>query len=111
MVFFLWLSNSVPFCLLSASYLRFYIATDERNSSALDIIASKGAVFMGDLLTIEDRRLFGWPLMITDVRALVEQATLAHAGYFYAHGMSSVAGGITNMRAGRGADPRTLLLD
>ncbi|THH21521.1 hypothetical protein EW146_g25 [Bondarzewia mesenterica] len=89
----------------------FYIATDERDPEALDIISKGGAVFMSDLLTIEDRRAFGWPLMITDVRALVEQATLAHSAYFYAHAMSSVAGGIVNMRAARGVDPRTILLD
>ena len=68
-------------------------------------------MFLNDLLTIEDRRAFGWPLIITDVRALVEQALLAHSAYFYAHSMSSVAGGIMNMRAARGADPRTILLD
>ncbi|TFY57376.1 hypothetical protein EVG20_g8576 [Dentipellis fragilis] len=89
----------------------FYIATDERDPDALDIIASHGAVFFEDLLTIEDRRAFGWALMLTDVRALVEQAILARGAYFYAHSMSSVAGGITNMRAARGADPRTILLD
>ncbi|KAI0068212.1 hypothetical protein BV25DRAFT_1818597 [Artomyces pyxidatus] len=89
----------------------FYIATDERDPHSLQVISSHGAVFMNDLLTIEDRRAFGWPLMITDVRALVEQALLAHSAFFYGHGMSSVAGGIMNMRAVRGADPRTMLLD
>ena len=36
--------------------------------------------------------------MFTDVLALVEQATLAHAAFFYAHAMSSVAGGVVNLR-------------
>lgn len=53
---------------------------------------------MYDLLTIEDRHAFGWALMFTDVLALVEQATLAHAAFFYAHAMSSVAGGVINLR-------------
>ncbi|TFY73589.1 hypothetical protein EWM64_g10423 [Hericium alpestre] len=89
----------------------FYVATDERDADALKAIAAGGAVFLNDLLTIEDRQAFGWPLMVTDVRALVEQALLARSAYFYAHSMSSVAGGIVNMRAARGADPRTTLLD
>ncbi|TFY76959.1 hypothetical protein EWM64_g7055 [Hericium alpestre] len=89
----------------------FYVATDERNPEALDTIAKGGAVFLNDLLTIEDRQEFGWPLLLTDVRALVEQAVLARSAYFYAHAMSSVAGGIMNMRAVRGADPRTIQLD
>lgn len=87
------------------------MATDERDQDSLAIIASNGAIFLNDLLTIDDRRIYGWPLMITDVRALVEQALLARSSYFYAHAMSSVAGGIVNMRAARGADPRTVLLD
>jgi hypothetical protein len=90
---------------------RFYIATDERDSGNLTYIAEHGAVLVSDLLTIEDRRQFGWPLMISDVLSILEQATLAHAAYFYAHSMSSVAGGVINMRAARGADPRTALLD
>jgi hypothetical protein len=60
---------------------------------------------------MEDRRVFGWPLMFTDVRAILEQALMAHSAYFYGHGMSSVAGGIVNMRAAHGADPRTVLID
>jgi len=89
----------------------FYVATDERDPANLEVVASRGAVFLNDLLTMEDRREFGWPLMVTDVRAVVEQAMLSHSYYFYAHGMSSVAGGVMNMRAARGADPRTLLID
>jgi hypothetical protein len=63
------------------------------------------------LLTIDDRRAFGWPIMLTDVVGLVEQAVLAHAYYFYAHAMSSYAGGVINMRAAAGQDPRTAFSD
>ena len=90
---------------------RFYVATDERNPEALKVIRDAGAVLMMDLLTMEDRRDFGWPLIITDVMALVEQAVLFHCAFFYGHAMSSLAGVITNMRAARGADPRTMFLE
>jgi hypothetical protein len=90
---------------------RFYIATDERDSGNLTYLRNQGAVLVSDLLTIEDRHKFGWLLIITDVLSILEQATLSHAAYFYAHSMSSVAGGVVNMRAARGADPRTALLD
>ena len=89
----------------------FYVATDERDPEALKVITEAGAVLLSDLLTMDDRREFGWPLMITDVRALVEQALLVHSAFFYGHGMSSLAGVVTNLRASRGADPRTMLLD
>jgi len=89
----------------------FFVATDERDPDAQRKIAAAGAVFMDDLLTIDDRRAFGWPLMITDVRALVEQQVLAHSAFFYGHAMSSLAGAIMNLRAARGADPRTMLLE
>lgn len=89
----------------------FYVATDERSPEGLKVIREAGAVLMMDLITMEDRRDFGWPLIITDVMALVEQAVLFHSAFFYGHGMSSLAGVITNMRAARGADPRTMALD
>jgi hypothetical protein len=89
----------------------FYVATDERDPDARRIIADNGAIFISDLLTMEDRRKYGWPLMITDVLALVEQRLLVHSAFFYGHAMSSLAGVITNMRAARGADPRTMLID
>jgi len=88
-----------------------YIATDERDRGNLTYLTDHGVVLIQNLLTIEDRHEFGWPLMITDVLAIVEQATLARAAYFYAHAMSSVAGGVINFRAARGADPRTALVD
>ncbi|KAG2140587.1 hypothetical protein DEU56DRAFT_797543 [Suillus clintonianus] len=90
---------------------QFYIATDERDPANLTYLRDQGAVLISDLLTIDDRRTFGWPLMLTDVLSLVEQATLAHASYFYAHAHSSVAGGVVNLRASHGADPRTALLE
>jgi hypothetical protein len=89
----------------------FFVATDERDPDARRKIAAVGAIFMDDLLRIDDRRAFGWPLMVTDVRALVEQQVLAHSAFFYGHAMSSLAGVIMNLRAARGADPRTMLLE
>lgn len=91
--------------------LRFYVATDERDPNSLKYLTENGVVLTRDLLTIEDRREFGWPLMLSDVVAVLEQATLARAAYFYAHAMSSVAGGVINMRAARGTDAQTALLD
>jgi hypothetical protein len=90
---------------------KFFVATDERTPEGLKVIRDAGAVLMMDLLTMEDRRDFGWPLIITDVMALVEQAVLFHSAFFYGHAMSSLAGVITNMRAARGADPRTMFLE
>ena len=90
---------------------RFYVATDERDPDALRVIGDAGGVFLTELLEMDDIRAFGWPLMLTDVRALVEQLVLAHSAYFYGHTISSYAGRIVNMRAARGADHRTALLD
>lgn len=90
---------------------RFYVATDERDPDALRVISDAGGVFLTELLEMEDRRTFGWPLMLTDVRALVEQSLLAHSAYFYGHKMSSYAGRVANLRAAQGADYRTTLLD
>jgi hypothetical protein len=89
----------------------FYVATDERDPTSRQVIADGGAIFITDLLTLEDRRRYGWLLMITDVLALVEQRLLVHSAFFYGHVMSSLAGVIFNMRAARGADPRTMLID
>ena len=90
---------------------RFYVSTDERDPDALRVISDAGGVFLTDLLEMEDRRAYGWPLMLTDVRALVEQSALAHSAYFYGHKLSSYAGRVANLRAARGADHRTTLLD
>lgn len=94
-----------------ADHDQFYIATDERDPTNLTYLRNQGAVLISDLLTTDDRRTFGWSLMLTDVLSVVEQATLAHAAYFYAHAHSSVAGGVVNLRASHGADPRTALLE
>ena len=86
---------------------RFYVSTDERDPEALEVIRKEGGVFLMDLLTMEDRREFGWPLLLTDVRAVLEQSVLAHSSYFCGHFMSSFAGAIINKRAVLGADSRT----
>jgi hypothetical protein len=90
---------------------RFYVATDERDPHALQVIREARGVFLTELLEMEDRRTFGWPLMFTDVRVLVEQLVLAHSAYFYGHKISSTAGRVANLRAAQGADRRTTLLD
>ena len=89
----------------------FFIATDERDPNALSTFAGAGALFMSDLLTREDRRGFGWPMLITDVIAVVEQQMLVRGSFFYGHCLSSFAGAIVNMRAGHGADSRTGILE
>ena len=89
----------------------FYVATDERSPEGLQAIRDAGAVLLMDLLTMEDRRDFDWPLIVTDVMSLVEQVVLFHSVSFYGHAMSSLAGVITNMRGSRGADPRTMFLE
>jgi len=90
---------------------RFYVATDERDPDAVEVIRKEGGVFLSDLLTMNDRRKYGWPLLLTDVRAVVEQSLLAHSAYFYGNLMSSFAGAIVNKRAGLGADRRTAVLE
>jgi len=90
---------------------RFYVATDERDPDALRVISEAGGVFLTELLEMEDIREFGWPLMLTDVRALVEQSLLAHSAYFCGSDLSSFAGRVANLRAMRGADRRTAILD
>lgn len=75
-------------------------------------IREHGALLFDDLVTVYDRREFGWPIMLSDVVALVEQAVLGiGASYFYAHALSSVPGGILNLRASSGMDPRTAVVD
>jgi len=49
--------------------------------------------------------------MISDVVGIVEQQVLVRSSFFYGHCLSSFAGAVVNMRAARGADPRTVLLD
>ena len=90
---------------------RFFVATDERDPRTLRAIRDGGGVLLTDLLTMEDRRAFGWSLMLTDVRAIAEQGVLAHSAYYCGHAMSSFSGRVENLRAARGADRRTALLD
>lgn len=90
---------------------RFYLATDERSQDGLQYARQNGAIFISDLITFEDRQFVGWPLLVTDVLALLEQLVMAQSEYFYGHAMSSVAGGVVNMRAARGVDSRTYLID
>ena len=68
-------------------------------------------MLIDDILTLEDRREVGWPLMFTDVLAVIEQSLAVESAFFYGHVLSSFAGGVLNMRAARGADPRTALVD
>ncbi|KAF8575349.1 hypothetical protein K439DRAFT_1370155 [Ramaria rubella] len=89
----------------------FFLATDERDANGLAALRNGSAVLIYDLLTIEDRRTFGWPLLFTDVLALVEQSLAVESAFFYGHALSSFAGGVLNMRAARGADPRTITID
>ncbi|KAF8126161.1 hypothetical protein EV363DRAFT_1174586 [Boletus edulis] len=90
---------------------KYYIATDERDPNNLQYLRDQRAVLITDLLTQEDHREYGWPILLTDVLALVEQSIMSRAAYFYAHALSSVAGGVMNLRGNLGKDPRTAYLD
>jgi hypothetical protein len=98
------------YSLVLMTMIRFYVATDERNQAALKLFRDSGAVLLDDLLTADDRRILGWPLLFTDVRVVVEQALLAHSAFFTGSSLSSVTGGIVNMRAALGTDWRTVFL-
>lgn len=89
-----------------------YLATDERDEQAIRYLGENGVKLFNDLVSFDDRREFGWPLLFSDTISLVEQWVIGHgAGYFYGHAMSSVAGGILNQRAAFGFDFRTALFD
>ncbi|KAF9234040.1 hypothetical protein BU15DRAFT_90142 [Melanogaster broomeanus] len=90
---------------------RIYIATDERDPGNLAYLREQGVVRAPDLITLEDRRRFGWALLLTDVLGLVEQDFLSRGAFFYAHALSSLGGGVVNLRAVNGADPRTAVID
>lgn len=68
-------------------------------------------VLISDLLGPKERRVIGWPLLISDVQAQVEQIVASHGAYFWGYRMSSVAGGIVNMRGAMGIDPRTAIIE
>lgn len=74
-------------------------------------LTEHGVILVSDLLTYEDRQEFGWGLVLTDILGLVEQVVLSKSTYFYAHALSSYAGGTVNMRAVAGLDPRTAIID
>ena len=64
-------------------------------------------MLLTDLLEIEDRHAFGWSVMFTEVRAIVEQLFLVHSAYFYGCMFSSYSGRVANMRT----DRQTTFLD
>jgi hypothetical protein len=76
-------------------HLTFLDSTSQQTNATQGTLPTSPAtapVLVLDLLTIEDRRAFGWPLMLTDVLGLVEQALLAQSSFFYANAFSSYAG-------------------
>lgn len=89
----------------------FFLSTDTTDTTELGYVHAEGAVLLTDLMQAEDERLLGWPALFGDVRAQVEQEVAARAAFFYGHSMSSVAGGIANLRGARGKDPRTCYVD
>jgi len=90
---------------------KIFVTTDERNETALEYLRNNRVVLMSDLLGPTERRLVGWPMLIGDIQAQVEQIIASHSGFFWGSRMSGVAGGIANMRAARGMDPRTAKID
>ncbi|KAG8701332.1 hypothetical protein FRC09_005427 [Ceratobasidium sp. 395] len=89
----------------------FYLATDARTDQNKKYFRENGAILIDDLLTLEDRQTFGWAIMLTDVLAVLEQSVLSHSAFFVGHEYSSVTGGVVNMRAAMGADPRAALIE
>ncbi|KAF8340001.1 uncharacterized protein EI90DRAFT_2907527 [Cantharellus anzutake] len=90
---------------------KFFIATDARTEGELKHIRENGGVLIVDLLSPSDRRLVGWPLLITDVMGILEQVVMSHAHYFCGYHVSSLPGGVLNLRASGGMDPRTAFID
>ncbi|KAH7104769.1 hypothetical protein BKA62DRAFT_693344 [Auriculariales sp. MPI-PUGE-AT-0066] len=86
------------------------IMTDERSSEDLDYLRAHGAIFVKDLLLPEERHVVGWPMLLADVFALVEQSLVARSDYFVGQKISSLAAGVVAMRAARGLDPQTAVL-
>lgn len=50
-----------------------YLATDERSPEGLQYLREHKAILFDDIVKQEDRREFGWPLLFSDIVALVEQ--------------------------------------
>jgi len=89
----------------------FFLMTDERSQAGLEYLRANGAIMIQDLLEPEDRQDAGWPIIFTDVLALAEQLVAVQSDFFYGQAFSSVTGGIITMRAARGVDPRTQVMD
>jgi len=89
------------------------LATDERDPEALAVARAKNATLFYDVIesTPGLRRFLGWPMLFTDVLALVEQEIMARSAFFSGYAHTSVAGGVANLRTVRGMDPRTMVLD
>ncbi|KAG8893480.1 hypothetical protein FRB99_001917, partial [Tulasnella sp. 403] len=87
----------------------FFLVIDERSTENLEYLRRHGAILIQDLLTVDDRRQFGWPIMLTDVLVLVEQVVLSKGHYLYTSSLDSLARGAINLRGSRGADRRTTI--
>ncbi|GAA5902852.1 hypothetical protein JCM8208_006493 [Rhodotorula glutinis] len=82
----------------------FYLATDERNATALAYYRAHGAVLVSDLLTAADSAQLGPSASYSDVLAVVEQQVLAHSDYFVGSELSSTSGGAVNVRTALGKE-------
>jgi hypothetical protein len=74
-----------------------YIATDERSEDGLRYLQEHKALLFDDLVEKEDRREFGWPLLYTDVTALVEQQS-AYIISAFTHGSNCICSYRTRRR-------------
>ncbi|KAI0319608.1 hypothetical protein OF83DRAFT_1170082 [Amylostereum chailletii] len=83
--------------------LLLFLATDVKNASEVERQRRPHMVLIDP--DPEDRCLVGCPLLFSDVRAQVEQEAAARNIFFYGHTMSSVEGGVANLRGARGKDP------
>ncbi|EJD55335.1 hypothetical protein AURDEDRAFT_140927 [Auricularia subglabra TFB-10046 SS5] len=88
----------------------FFLMSDERSEEGMKYLREHGAVLVQDLLTPQDRQNFGWPIIFTDILALVEQSLAARSDYFVGQAFSSVTGTVIELRAAKGKDPQTGLL-
>jgi hypothetical protein len=88
----------------------FYLDTDGQSPEALKYSCSQGALHIDDLLVPENQQLFGWPLLLMDDIALIDQAVLVYADFLYATGLNSLTRGVITMCAAQGADPRTVVV-
>jgi hypothetical protein len=88
----------------------FYLDTDEQSPEAHKYSHSQGALCIDDLLVPEDQQLFGWPILLMDVIALVNQVVLVYADLLYATGLSSLTRGVISMGTAQGADSRIVVV-